>query len=277
MFDLDKEIIGNVKGAWSASDQGVQLPFDNVLFWWKRGGDERSDGVLKYGGWVASYENVMDVVTGDVPSKLESATFNSMTGGTYDVFATRNMAFAPIGKRFQWAYRYSPEGERDPSDKGRGHLQVLGISAFLNEDRTYNIWKATILSAKGLSAKTLQDALAEWDKKTIAIRSSEGNGIPSNFFWLHLGTFGKEVNKMRVGSGNKANYITPIQIYIPEELNIEYLKKVYVGKGVATTMSVLASESKEWLAEWDNKKGDKPAVEEPQPEHNDEPDDFMLP
>jgi len=50
MFELDQEIIGNVKGAWATGNQGVQLPFDNVLFWWKRGGDERSDGVLKYGG-----------------------------------------------------------------------------------------------------------------------------------------------------------------------------------------------------------------------------------
>jgi len=257
MFELDNEIINNVKGSWAAGDQGVQLPFSTVLFWWKRGGDERSDGTQKYGGWVASYENVLESIPtnpegrADIPTKLSQETFHSdYSGSSYEVFTTRNIAFAAIGKRFKWTYRTPPDGSKDPSDKGRGHLQVLGLSAFLNDDKSYKLWLPVILSAKGLSAKSLQDALDSWERKTIALRASECNGLPANFFWSHLGTFGKDVQKLQVGRGNKSNYITPIQIYMPSELNIDFLKRVYVGKDAAITMSVLAEQSQDWLTEW---------------------------
>jgi hypothetical protein len=256
MFDLDNEIINNVKGSWAAGEQGVQLPFSTVLFWWKRGGDDRADGTQKYGGWVASYENVIENGGGEIPSKLSQEQFQNYSGDLYEVYTTRNIAIAPIGKRFKWTYRSLPDGSKDPSDKGRGHLQVLGLSSFLNEQKEHVLWQPVILSAKGLSAKSLQDALADWDRKTIALRASECNGLPSNFFWVHLGTFGKEVKKLQVGRGNKSNYITPIQIFMPE-LNIDYLNKVYVGKNAAITMSVLAEQSQDWLKEWSKNSQDE--------------------
>jgi hypothetical protein len=281
MFEIDNEIKNSVDAAWSASDTGVKLPFSVVLLWWKRGGDEREDGVRKFGGWVAGYEDVLENASTDndgmpiIPEKLVQENFVSSSGNPYSVYSVRNIAFAPIGKRFKWTYRTLSDGSKDPSDKGRGHVQVFGLSSFLDDNKVYNLWKPVILSAKGLSAKSLQDAISEWERKTLAIRMSEGNGIPSNFFWSHLGTFGNEINKAQVGSGNKSNYITPVQIYLPQEINVDFLKKVFVGKGVATTMSVLAEEAKEWLEEW-GEKSNQATDDMYMSEANDQ-DDFVLP
>jgi hypothetical protein len=149
------------------------------------------------------------------------------------------------------------------------------LSAFLNDDKTYNLWTPIILSAKGLSAKSLQDALADWDRKTVALRSAECNGLPSNFFWIHLGSFGKEMQKMQVGRGSKSNFITPVQIYMPSDLNIDYLKRTYVGKDAAVTMSVLAEESQDWLKEWnkDNAKSEPETIDDASTDY---PDDIMM-
>lgn len=286
-FDLDDQITETVDNAWN-QQEGVQLPFDHVLFWWKRGDPsvqkDLGSGVRHFGGWAANVDNLFSgapIIDGNrwIPDVFVEDTFvSSEEGETYQVYTTRRLAVAVIGQRFRWAYRRNPDGSIVKSDRGRGHVQILGLSALPKKDKSYDTWSPVVMSAKGLSAKALQEAISQWEKATAVLRSSEANSIPANFFWLHLGTFGDEIVKQKVGKGNTTNYITPPQLFQPENITVDFLKRVYVGKENAARMAVLAEEAEEWLADWNEQDKNKSGKAQEVPsDHtdNDQDDGYM--
>ena len=261
MIEISKDVQNSVAQSYDNNDF-VELPFNAPLFWWKRGGDMTGDDVAKHGGWICNQENFIKMAPYEngemiLPKRMDEVVFSSSySGGTYSTYCTRSMPVAPFAQRFRWTYRTTLDGEKDKTDKGRGHLQVLAIAAIVDDAKKYQYWSPVILSAKGLSAKSLQDCLKAFDSATMLLRGKELKGIPANFFWQHLGSFGKEMVKKTVGSGNQSNFITPIQVYMPETVDMEFLEKVFVGNEIATTMGELAKMSAEWLDEWKSSKTD---------------------
>jgi hypothetical protein len=238
----------------------VDLPFPAPVFWWHRGepsASKEGSGVAYYGGWAATVDD-MQTRAPSIPSKFQQETFESPSGGTYLVYATRVLAIAPIARRFQWVV----DQER-PGDKGKGHAHILAMCGLVAQDKvSYEAWSPVILSAKGTSAMALDDAMRKWDSATVALRAQLAEAsqrLPAYFFWCTVGTFGNERITKTVGEGRNTNYITPAQAYIPDGLTAAKLSKWFVGEQVAQQMLQYRNDAQEWLDAW-NKGGDKTKV-----------------
>jgi hypothetical protein len=251
-FDFDPQAGEAVKGAMSTGDY-IQLPFDAVLFRWVRGEaniqSDMGSGARHFGGWAASEDDLTGKAK-DIPEKFQLEYFTTPDGSkTYGCYTVRSLAIATMGRRFRWF-----TDPRNQGDKGRGHLQILGMCAMSkveNKVITFTPWMPVILSAKGLTTKHMEDALKTWEHDTAIMRQTHANGIPAHFFYGYYGTFGKERKPLTVGRSGAQNYITPPTVFIPENLDVEYLRRAYVGRQMADQMAEMVGNSQEWLHAWD--------------------------
>ena len=249
----------------------VVLPFFAPVFYWTRGRPnipEQQSGVQHFGGWQTDAVRLEEELGGDIPfERLIRETIVTGDGESYDAYVCRYLIVATIGRRFRLTKRTLPDGSLDPQDKGRGHLQVLAYSTGFDKDnKAYIPWLPVVLSAKGMSANSLDKVLKKWQKVTAEARVQAGK-VSSDFFWNRLGTFGKEVKKETVGKKGAQNYITPIQLMLPDKIDLDFLKKVFVGKEIAEKMGQCAEQAQEWLHAWDKlrgTRGDKTAPNEPE-------------
>lgn len=261
-FEYDQAAAETVKGAMETGDF-VKLPYDAVLFRWVRGeagqAADAGSGVKHYGGWAAGEENMRDFAK-TIPERFEPEMFTSPDGQkAYMNYCVRNLAVVPIGQRSCWK-------AIDPTSQARKHLQVICYaSLFEQETKVYTPWMPVILSIKGLSATKLEDAFKAWKDATSTLRTLHANGAPANFFWCHIGTFTKARNVQTVGKQGAQNYITPPVAYVPEpeKLDLEWLKRCFVGKEMTVTLGQLAEESREWLDAWKKEEQEKPDSNKP--------------
>lgn len=240
---------------------GIELPFPVCYFYVKNGNPQAKNegGVAYFGGWATDYndaENVLDAI----PNVLEPREFVNRDGDSFTVYTIRDLFVAPIAKRECWKDQNGNIVIGKSDKKVRSHLQILSLVGLRDNKKFINLG-THVLSAKGWQGKYVKDALSEWAKATAQVRrESFGNADPK-YFWAQLGTFSSEPNFEKVGSGSTSN-ITPIQVFVPSDLNEENLYKRYVGEDNIKVMVEHYRLAKEWLAEWkDNRK-------EPQPPDN---------
>ena len=280
-FDVPREAAGAVSAA-STIGEAIQLPFFAPVFWWVRGDStvqpDVGSGVRHFGGW-ATDATALEAEGLEIPPYLMQEYFTSDDGKSYAVYACRTLAVAQIGIRFRWTIRRNPDGSVDARDKGRGHVHILCHSATYDKKaKTYTPWSPVVLSAKGLSARSLQDAFQTWSRSSAVPRAKMTSNAMANFFWCHVGTFGKEAQHEKVGKKGQQSYISPVQVYIPEDINEEYLKRTFVGREMAEKMGSLAEEAKEWLHAWDDQRGKgRDDGTSPEPEYDAPPEPVDIP
>lgn len=259
-FDFDQSAAQQVQGAMETGDF-VKLPYDAILFHWQRGdasvAADLGSGTRHYGGWAAGEEQMRDMAP-TIPERFVPEIFSTPDGQkTFTNYCVRNLPVVPIGRRFRWF-------TTQDNPKGRGHLQIVCYAATYDSTaKTYTPWMPIILSAKGLSAMELDNCFKTWKTETSTARQTLTNGAPPNFFWAHVGTFGKERKVKTVGKGATASFITPPVVFIPETLDEAFLRRAFIGKEMTSKLGALAEESREWLEAWkkDEKNDQQPQAE----------------
>lgn len=248
-FEYDQAAAETVKGAMETGEF-IKLPFDAVLFHWVRGDasvqPDIGSGVRHFGGWAAGEENMRDYAP-SIPERFVPEVFATPDGSkTFTNYCVRSLPVVPIGRRFRWF-------TTQDNPKGRGHLQYVCYAALYDqENKVYSTWMPVILSAKGLSAMELDNCFKTWKSETAVMRQTHANGAPANFFWSHIGTFGKQRIVKTVGKGATASFITPPTIFVPETLDEAFLRRTFIGKEMTAKVGALAEESREWLEAWKN-------------------------
>jgi hypothetical protein len=263
----------------------VELPFPAPPFYILNGNArlEQVGGVHFFGGWACNtdkFQPTIDHWEGRIfPIPGISPAQTILENGTkLDVHAARNLFVAPIGMR-QFSTIENAEGRKQrvaPFTKGaRPGIQFLCMLGYRDPQKVIQAWAPIMLTASGYQVNHLQDAFSNWNK---AIKPLVKKLVPdvdpsavSNLFWMSIGTFGTERKAITVGIPPRQQTITPVTSYIPENLDEEMLKKLYVGEELAGWMATLSLEAKEWLQVFRNMTPAKPVAETVETQYLDEP------
>lgn len=232
------------------TEEGVRLPFPVAVLRWLNGDarNKKAADPTYFGGWAVSSDNMEDLIAqsgvGLHASFFEAELVNN-DGKEYKAYIARSITVAVCAKRTQWI-------------KGKGsHMQILALAAELNQDKkAFTAWAPVMLTAKGYSAKNINDALSKWDSATSAARREFASGMPSQFFWAAIGTFGQEPIFESVGKTQKST-ITPCDAWLPKEFNDAIITRHFVGEENMKRMAELTKLSEEWRKAWASKEGDK--------------------
>lgn len=234
--------------------EGVRLPF-TVTYWrWLTGlPSYKTVGNAPYfGGWVANVEDV-DVAEqeyGALP-KVEKGVFGMFTlasrdGGEYNVYGTRALAIAVIGKRQRLLMADNMTPTEHFEEGCRTHIQILGLAGY-REGNGIKPWGPVVLTARGLSAKAMTDAFRLFETKTKIARAKFAHGIPAWFFYAIAGTFGEKPITKLVGEPGAQSPISPCQLYLPEDITAEVLRTWYIGEGKIEEVINWRKQAQEWL------------------------------
>lgn len=248
------------------TEEGIRLPFPVAVLRWLNGDakQKKSGDPTYFGGWAVSADSMDDLAAQSgigIHSSFTLASLVNNDGKEYEAYISRNIVVAVCAKRKQWG------------DKG-SHVQWVALAAELSQDKTYfTAWAPVMLTAKGYSAKFIEDALNVWDSATAAARREHASGMPSNFFWAAIGTFGTEPIFESVGKAQKST-ITPCKTWLPKEFNDAVITRHFVGADNMKRMAELTKLSEDWRKAW--KDGEKassapenfgePGAPEPEPD-----------
>jgi hypothetical protein len=257
-FDIPENIDPNaLNDGMLAGGQSVQLPF-TAPFFYVVNGDIRlkaMGGVPYFGGWSVDAESCLDAAQeyGQEMQPLGFSRAESVGRGnkTIEIFQSRSILVAPIGIRRSWISEDPSTGSikraADYFAGARQHTQLLAYVG--HKDGIIKPWAPGVLTAKGWQANFLQDAIKAWKNHIEKARKAAAPNVPAWCFYLSLGTFGSEVKLKSVGKGSQST-ITPIEAYLPDQVNAELLEKLYVGKQIYADMVALKEDAKEWLEAW---------------------------
>lgn len=244
----------------SLTEEGIRLPFPYAVMSWMNGDtrNKRSADPTYYGGWSVGADSMEELIaqTGiGIHSSFVKTSIVNSENEEYDAYVSRNITIAVCAKRKKWVDKIDEVTGKVISTSS--HIQILALTAELNaEKKVFSAWAPVMLTAKGYSAKFIEDALGVWDSATAASRREFAGGMPSQFFWAALGTFGTEPIFVSVGKAQKKS-ITPCKAWLPKEFNDALITRHFVGNENMARMAELAKQSEEWRKAWATKEGDK--------------------
>jgi hypothetical protein len=240
-FDVSSKAQEQLSGR--LEEGSVELPFSTAIFWVVNGKPELSPigGVPYLGGWAAAQQELEDHLKNESIELPKSLTLTEFQGEEQKYFAytTRSLAIAPVAMR-----------KRNIGEDGRyrEHLQVLGY-AMIHDGKQIQELGATILTVKGWQSANLKDAFKRWERASLEARRTFANSLDVKFFYLPVGTFGKDPVFTSVGKG-KTSKITPIEGQIPATVDEAVLKARFVGSAVSEVMAEMKRQSMDWQADW---------------------------
>lgn len=237
------------------AEEGIRLPFPVAVLRWLNGEarNKKAADPTYFGGWACGADSMEDLIAQSgigLHSAFVKTELVNNDGKGYEAYISRSITVAVCAKRKQWG------------EKG-SHVQLLALAAELNsEKKVFTAWAPVMLTAKGYSAKYMEDAFAAWDSATAAGRREFAQNLPSQFFWAAVGTFGTEPIFESVGKAQKST-ITPCKLWQPKEFNDAIITRHFVGEEVMKRMAELTQLSEEWRKAWANKDGSgKPGAPE---------------
>jgi len=255
-INLDPDLARRLNDGMT-SGETLDLPFPVIYVWAMNGQPsyKSQGGALYYGGWACKADDLDALKESGAgisdPAGWKRTTSASREGDEFEIYGTRHVIVAPIGKRQSWLLDGRRHGEY--IDGARRHVQALCYMAERIEEGKivhYLPWGPVVLTAKGYQARHLLDAFTKWDKATAGLRRQIAPGVPAWCFYLALGTFGKERAAVNVGKPGAQSPITPITAWIPDGINETILAQLFVGQAVAEKMADLQDQASEWLAAW---------------------------
>jgi len=251
-FAVPQEFQDELKGGMS-DKSGIKLPFPAPTLYWYNGKTEfmtvnEITDPRRFGGWGVSKEDIDTL--GVAPSrawKLHDLT--NKDAKQYQAYLFRTAWVAPIARRSAW---FENEG------KSRSSLNILAYLALRNKEGKFLPYGAVILKASSFTGINLDKCFKEFATKTAEFR---GETLP-NFFFHPIGTFGEmpkfSTNK---GKGGKESSVTDPQLYIPDGgYSEEFLSACFVpnvGSEILADMAKFKKDAKDWLADWNDRKGEK--------------------
>lgn len=257
---IDKnDLLFDELGDIGMGGKAIELPFPVVYFWAINGQSalKAQGGAQYYGGWSSKADQV-DLAIADTnrkkPAHWLEAFVAPKDGDEYAAYTARSLVFAPIYARTRWLGEGGKYKLHFDQATGciRQHIQMLVMMSDVNpETNRPVVWGPGVLSAKGYQAKYFGNAIAQWNKATQKLRSVISPNAPPNIFWCAVGTFGKERRTQEVGKAGRTSFITPLTLYVPDNLDEKYLESLYVGKETAAAMRDYKAQADQWLHAWE--------------------------
>lgn len=221
-------------------------------------------GVAYAGGLVLPVKYLPDgfKIPGWTPTTL---TFES--GKEEGAFTATKAAIAPIRTRFRWFVKkngrttYYPRQAWEEGAGMRGHLQVLVAVKGCDEPLA--------ITFKGHASKVFEIMLKDFQTKVVQAanrNAPKGKPLPRYAFWMSVaaGDFTK------VGSDGQDSTVTPPTLALPEEVSLDYVRTLYVGRDNLLRFQGWFRDADLWVSAWDKAGADAPPDEG-------EPDDGHAP
>jgi len=257
-FDVDQSAADRLNQGMNMGG-GIELPFAAPVFWWMNGNPQNralatSTPAIYFGGWAANADSIEEVADdrGGLPGGLVKTDIYTRDSNTVEAYTTRLLVVAPISFRQAWITGQQQTVRHVKYVQGgRQHIQVLCLTGYQLQDKTYQSWGPIVLSAKGYQAQYLMSAMKDWRKAIDrALGVIKANPKPPAWgFWGGIGTFGDKVDTQMVGKSTQSP-ITPINLFTPKELTAELLRRLYVGRDGVDEMAQLLDEASDWLNAW---------------------------
>jgi len=238
---VDQKYVQGVGSAGAESD-GIQLPYVAPLAWWtNKRSNNKDDGVDYFGGWAMKLD---DYDAGVREYGVLPNWYDDGDGGNIGQLKTcRSVLVAPFGARKRWM-------DKEKGDRKTGtHLLQLAYIAYIDNDRKVIPWGPMILSMKSTTAMAYDKLVAEWAGSTYAARQEFAGGAPPHFFFMPLGTFGKEPVLTEVGKAPNTSKVTHPQVFQYGEFGEKQIDYLYVGNQVAGYMAEFKAQSLDWLSD----------------------------
>lgn len=96
----------------------------------------------------------------------------------------------------------------------------------------------------------LMDSITAWQKHIEKARKQHAAKVPASGFWMMVGTFGDKAESIMVGKQGRQSPITPIRLHKPQEITLDLLKTIFVGKPALSGMADYLEQSRDWLGAW---------------------------
>ena len=218
-------------------------------------------GVAHTGGIILPLKYLGDAVTPAPGWSKTTVAFSS--GKSETVLAAPKVRLAVIRTRFRWfvmqngVTTYFPRSGYIAESGMRGHVQALcGVAG-------YDF--PLVITFKGKASQEFERLLREFTQKiqdaTVHAARSANKPVshfPRFAFYMKLAA-GPHI---KAGPKGQDAIITPPVLELPQELNGDYLNKIYVGRESLAAFQQIFHESVEWSAQWD-----RPGAEDTVEEH----------
>jgi hypothetical protein len=257
----------NAMSNWNDDSGEARLPFTAPAFWVLNGSAQykplaAATPALYFGGFATSADELETL--GDIPAGLVKHDYTPKDAqDSVAVYSARHLVIAPFGRRLSSIDKTS--NVRYPGyHKGASpHLQMLCYLAERNEKKELAPLFPVVITAKGFQVGKIIDAVRTWESKTAKARKEWGQGLKANAFYMHIGTFGDKLIVESVG-GLKQSNITPIGVYVPENIDEKLIEYCFVGEGIIEEMATLREQAMPWLEAWKETKTEqvKPIAED---------------
>lgn len=225
--------------------EGIRLPFLAPNVWWFNGRNQfkKENDQRYFGAWSMNDDDMAAAMqeAGVSQPPLGWVPFDMVNddGDNYNAFLNRFICIAIFGSRKTWDKK-----------ENKGRYQVLGYLAYPDQDRKITPFGPVVLTCKSMASKFLQDAVVDFQTKTQTARRKFANNLPISAFYALLGTWGNQRVEQTVGKGANQKKVTPLRLYLPEQIDEQFLRTYFVGKEIAAKTAALKKEAREWLDAW---------------------------
>jgi hypothetical protein len=249
-FAVPSEYQEEMKGSMS-DNSGIKLPFPAPTLYWFNGKTDFKDVAeikdpRRFGGWGVSKEDLDTLGVQPSPAWVLHNLTNK-EGKSYQAYLFRSAWVAPIARRSAW---FENDG------RARSSLNILAYLALRNKEGKFLPYGPVVLSAKSFTGLAIEKCFKDFGVKTADVR---GETLP-NFFFTPIGTYGDEPKfSSNKGKSGKESSVTDPQLYVPANGYDEaFLQSVFVpniGSEILADMANYKRQAKEWLADWNDRKG----------------------
>ena len=231
---------------WNAVDGTAQdaIQFSAPIVFWKHGkqGMQKVGGIEYTGGFFFTFDEAGE--NAEI-AKWEHASFTNDEGKEIEGLAARGAQITIVRSRRRW---FREDGNRrifrpwnQYNDGYRGQMQSIG---FING---YPV--PVCFSVKGLLLTHFDEVIRYHNSKVVSIANQtapEGRKLPAYALWMaiHAGKHSK------AGQGNKQSEVTWPELWLPKVLDLDYARKMYVGKDQLTRSQALYRELDDWAQQW---------------------------
>jgi hypothetical protein len=261
-FEVDAETAAALNQGMNLRTN-IELPFKAPVFWWRNGAANmralaNQAPALFFGGWETDQE-VFDEATQEYGAynneTWAACDMTSKDGKDYTAYTVRGLVVAPISYRAAWFIKDRATGVTtrftDWVAGARHQTQMLALLGHKNEEGMNIPWGPVVLSAKGYQAQYLLKAAKDWAKIIQKGRNQYAPQVPVWGFWMALGTWGNQPIIEMAGKAGAQSPITPIKLAAaPATIDVDFLKRLFVGRDGLTLMRYHLEEAKEWLDAW---------------------------
>lgn len=225
----------------------VQLPFPYLRLYWHNGSPQadKAGNAKYYGGFQIGSDKAREDMSAlgvtNLPSPFVESTFVASDGKEYDAFSARAIYAAPIKAKDDWYEEFDQKRGKTVKRHRLDFLVYLGSLTEKGKSKTIEPWGVAVISATGFAASAILRGFKEFIKDTQKIRDEFAPGVPPNFFYCPIGTFG---DKRITEAAGESTYV-PAQVK-QYEWTEGLLASIFVGDEAATKMIELQQLCEEW-------------------------------